>query len=678
MDTHVARTSQHLDMLEPFRLDDFKLFQSLDDLHCVAASELAAFTVRSVNDAADGYRCGIWIADLERGTVRAFTRGTDSDNSPRWSPDGTQLAFLATREDGVPQVNLIARDGGEARQASRTEEGVAWIQWHPDGRSILMACATSVDPEARGEGQSRRKPRLVGAPEVAWRLPYKSDGIGYLLGREVHLMVLDLATGNHVQVTDGAFDVLSSCWSPDGTSICYARTREAREAHRSDLWVMDALGTNARQLTSEVATTQSPAWSPDGRWIVFAGSCAEGDPQVRLWSIDVASGECRQLVHDDLEVVASSSIHWSPDSASVNVIVAHEGCQRIVNVAVPGGEVRVLVAGERHIGSFGFSASRLAFLSESLTAPRELHVARRDGSDQRPLTYLNAWWESRTAIDPVARRFEVPDGNGGTESIQGWYLRPAGAEGVLPLLLDVHGGPTSYAMLGFPWHAYWNVLLSRGWSVLALHPVGSSSFGRDFAERLNGHWGELDFPQQVAAVESLQREGLADQRLAIAGKSYGGYLSAWAIGHTTVFRAAIVAAPVANIESHFGTSDGGYYSDPYTLRGERHVERERFRELSPIQHAHRAQTATLILQGKDDERCPRGQAEELFATLLRCGKAATEMVLYPGGDHHFYEQGKPSHRLDALTRIVGWLERWIDTPAEAPIDRNARRGDASV
>jgi dipeptidyl aminopeptidase/acylaminoacyl peptidase len=135
-------------------------------------------------------------------------------------------------------------------------------------------------------------------------------------------------------------------------------------------------------------------------------------------------------------------------------------------------------------------------------------------------------------------------------------------------------------------------------------------------------------------------------------------MSAWAIGHTDRFKAAIVAAPVANLESHFGTSDGGYYSQPYVLSSERHIEPERYRALSPVNYIHKCVTPTLLLQGKEDERCPRGQSEELFALLVKRDCAPAQMVMYPGGDHHFFETGKPSHRLDVVKRMTGWAQRW--------------------
>jgi dipeptidyl aminopeptidase/acylaminoacyl peptidase len=239
-------------------------------------------------------------------------------------------------------------------------------------------------------------------------------------------------------------------------------------------------------------------------------------------------------------------------------------------------------------------------------------------------------------------------------------LPPMDGTGPFPLLLDVHGGPQSVAFVEFRKTMWRHVLCSQGWAVLALNPVGSSSYGLEFMTRLKNRWGELDLPQQLAAIKILQDEGSADERLAIYGKSYGGYLAAWAITQTDVFKAAVVSAPVSNIESHFGTSDSGFYVTPYAMCGEPYVDRSAARRLSPLNHMHNARTPTLLLQGKDDQRCPIGQSEEIFATLMRSSDVAAEMVLYPGASHHLVEEGSPSFRVDYISWLVEWVERWAN------------------
>jgi len=644
-------------MRSPFVPEDIARFVDLGQLAACGAHDRVACVARTLDLGTDGYMSTIWTFDAASGESRRFTTGEHGDNAPTWSPDGATLAFVSPRT-GAPQVHLIAADGGEARALTRLAQGAGSPTWSPDGRQLLVTSAVALDLESREAGREAEAFPPPDAPEVAWRLPYKSDGVGYLLKRAFHLFMVDAQSGNERRLTRGPFDVLSACWSPDGRSVAFTRTRAGREAHRTDLWRLDLDDGRETQLTHDIAAVMSPAWSPDGTRIVFAGGRTEGSAQARLYLADLREGSVRQLAHDDLEVASATVLHWTPDSRALLLVVATHACQHVVRVDATTGDVTPLLTGERHIAELAVSRNHLVYFSESASTPRELCAADLDGRNERRLSFMNAWWDERTEITAEIRRFDVPDGAGGRETIEGWVVRAAGTKGPTKLMIEAHGGPNSFALLGYPWNTYWNVLCSRGWTICVPHAVGSTSFGRRFAERLNGHWGELDFPQFLAVLDALQADGIADDRAVIAGKSYGGYLSAWAIGHTDRFRAAIVAAPVANLESHLGTSDGGYYSQPYTLHGERHIEAERYHELSPVTHIHLCKTPTLFLQGKEDERCPRGQSEELFTAVMRQTTTPAEMVMYPGGDHHLYETGKPSHRLDVVKRMVAWVERW--------------------
>ena len=401
----------------------------------------------------------------------------------------------------------------------------------------------------------------------------------------------------------------------------------------------------------------APLWSPDGRWIAFSGAMREGDGQTSLWLLEFATGRVTTLGPDGLEVGDTENMYWSADSRQLLLARAHRGRHEIVSLSVPGGRLVALVAGDRQFGALGCDGTHLVYSVDAPDQPSELFACRMDGAGERRLSELNPWWRERVAIEVESRQFEVPDGLGGTETIDGWLLRARGRQGPMPLLDDVHGGPASYALLDYDTNVYWQSLCSRGWAVLLLNAVGSSSFGHEFCDRLAGHWGEYDLPQHLAAVEQLRAEGVCDGRVAIAGKSYGGHLASWAIGHCDIFRAAVVMAPVGNIETHYGTSDGGYYSDPLYVDAAPAFDRTRARELSPLRYVENAATPTLFMQGKDDERCPKCQSEELFVSLYRAGDTPAELVLYPGEDHHFLGQGKPSNRADAARRIINWVTR---------------------
>jgi dipeptidyl aminopeptidase/acylaminoacyl peptidase len=509
-------------MTKPFTVEDLYLHHKVTELEAAPDGRRVACTVKSIDREKDDYVSCIWSFAVDGSQPRQLTRGPGQDKSPRWSPDGNQLAFVSNR-GGSPRAHLLPRDGGEA--APLGELGVSDLRWTPDGKALIVSSAVTVDPDWRGERPNGRKPSQPRAqPEVAWKLPYKSDGMGYMLAREIHLFRLDVASGEHTQLTDGPFDVLAFSVAPSGRHIAHTRIRQGRFGHRSDLWVCDGEGKRPRQLTHDYATVMSPLWSPDGRWIAFSATVREGDAQTNLYALDFASGRVHRLGDPDLQVADPEAVHWEADSLSLVFSRQHRGRHQIVRIGVPDAQLQELVGGHRQFAAFALAGSACVYAVDHPSQPSEVHVCPASGGE-RQLSDFNPWWKDRMSILAETWEFEVPDGRGGTEKIEGWLLRAEGASGPQPLLNDVHGGPAAYALLDFDTNVYWQVLCSRGWAVLALNAVGSASYGREFCDRLAGHWGEYDLPQHLAAVQQLRDEGVCDERIAIAGKSYGGYLS---------------------------------------------------------------------------------------------------------------------------------------------------------
>ncbi|HEU4409671.1 MAG TPA: S9 family peptidase [Polyangiaceae bacterium] len=635
---------------KPFEVDDLLSFKLIADMTLSPDGRLVVYVLQEVDAGADDYSSNLWSISTDGGPPRQLTFGPDSNQSPRFSPDGSRLAFLSNRGGGPPQLYAMRVDGGEAKRLTDLKAGAGPAAWSPDGERI--AFSAPVAPEGPPH-----------APKVVTKAFYKTDGVGFLLNSPTHLFVVPAEGGEAEQITRGEASESSPAWSPDGRSLAFSRTRTgARDAHRSDLWAADAAGGNERQVTNRCAIASMPSWSPDGRRIAFYGTSEDGDSRQQLWAVRAAGGDERRLSSEDTEVASfplgkSTPPAWSADGSELALVLATESLSEVALVPAEGGAPRPVVSDERQITQLSAApgAGRLAFLWSDLRLCAQLGASRWDGSEQVRLLNANRDWAKGRAWPEVELR-EFP---GAAEAKNlGLLLLPPGRGGRrCPLLVDVHGGPHAYVSLGFSYHPYWYALVSRGWAVLALNPVGSGAFGKEFSDRLRGRWGERDLPEQLAAVDALVREGVADgDRVAIAGKSYGGYMAAWAVGKTKRFRAAVCSAPVTNLESHFGTSDSGYYVDPFDMRGEPFDERERYFQLSPVRCAGAVETPTLLLQGEDDQRCPVGQAEEFFALLVRAGKAPVEFVRYPGGDHHLAEKGRPSHRVDYHRRIVDWLE----------------------
>jgi dipeptidyl aminopeptidase/acylaminoacyl peptidase len=645
---------------------DLLAFKTIPELDLSPDGARVAYVVSWIDTEKDEYRSTIHVAPTEGAGAAEFTRGPTRDSAPRWSPDGTQLAFLSDRAGEERQLYVMSVRGGEPRQLTGVAGNAGSASWSPDGTKIAFSARISL--EARPEDAGARE-RWAQRPRHVTKAQYKTDGHGYTFDARSHLFIVDVATGETKQLTDGDFEDRAESWSPDGRQIAFSRTRGGKNEYSwSDIWVIDVASRAALRLTENVGRATSPTWSPDGTTIACYGSDAQvpglGDPMVRVWTVPSAGGQPRRLTERydrgamllPPPTVTPGPI-WSKDNGSVTFIAGDHGNMHLVRAAIGDGSTTVVVGGERQIAyASGRPGLGIAFAAGVLAAPSDLYVTAWDGGGERRLTQLNK--ELLSQLVPVhgeRRTFTSP--HGGT--VEGWLFLPAERRGPSPLLVDIHGGPQSFMGNIFSLTYFYRYLLaSRGWAVLALNPTGSGSYGSEFAHGIRGKWGDHDLAEQLAAVDQLVAEGIADpDRLAVAGYSYGGFMTSWTIGHTDRFKAAVVGAPVVNQESFFGTSDIGMWFAPWEMGAGITEGREAFRRMSPINYVDKVTTPTLVLHGEADERCPIGQGEELFTGLVAAGKVPTEFVRYPGGSHMFIAQGRPSHRVDFNRRVVDWITR---------------------
>ena len=523
----------------------------------------------------------------------------------------------------------------------------------------MLALAKTSWQEDGEQPAPQGAPKGSRPPQVARYLPYKQDGTGITVTERTHLYRIDVASGGLEALTSGDYDVSLAAWSTDGRQVAYVRNRTARQRHRQDLWICDGNGGDASLMLDALASIRAVAWSPTGQSIALLGSQQEGDSRSGVWLVELRNGALRRLGGVDFEAEPAGKVQWHPDGKRLLVVSSHKGLQQIAVVDPDTDQVQRWPTGLRHVTAVALWGERIGLVAASMRRPEEIYSVDLEGGDLRRHSHVNSRWFGRRARPRVVkRRFEVPDGNGGQEHIDAWVLTPPGAKPPYPLLVDMHGGPHSAVLVDFAAHTYWYELCSKGWAIVAPNAVGSQGYGREFSERLRGKWGELDLPQFEAVVRQLQTEGVADERVVCTGKSYGGFLSAWAVAHSDVFAAAIVCAPVSNILSHFGTSDSGYYVTPFAMAGEYPGHRQRYEELLPVTHCHKVTAPVLILQGENDGRCPRGQAEELFAHLIRYTDTPSELVIYPDSSHAEAESGRPSNRVDYHSRIAAWACRW--------------------
>jgi dipeptidyl aminopeptidase/acylaminoacyl peptidase len=618
---------------------------------------LVAFTRSAPDRERDRDAGHVWVVPAAGGEPARWTSGEQGDGAPRWSPDGRRLAFLSARGDGpARQLWVLDASGGEARRLTDLPGGVLDIAWSPDGSRI--ACVAVVRPPAEGEAERAR-------PVVVDRLRFKVDGLGVLAGARAHLFVAAVDGSSAQQLTFGDSWVGGPAWSPDGASIAYAdATHPERDIDlASHLFVVPADGGAPRRVTSGPGIALCPAWTPDGRRLVYIGRPRADHLMNSLHVVDAAGGEAAPLLDGFDRTIMSGAVGYPggppqvDGDGRVTFCARIGGCVHLFRAGVDDRRVEPLVSGDRVVSGFSTVGGAVAFVAADPSQPGDVFLRPADGGERR-LTQLNReLLEEAPPVRPERRVFTAPDG----VEIEAFVYRPAGG-GRAPLLLDVHGGPhNAFGPALSPGHLYRHELVARGWCVVAPNPRGSDGYGLRFLEGVRGGWGRLDQQDFEAAVDGLVAEGLADpERLAVTGYSYGGFATSWLIGQTRRFRAAVAGGVVANLGSLYGGSDFGSTMALNELGVEPFQSWAPFDELSPVRHAASIETPLLILHGEADDRCPIGQAEDLFA-LLRRQRKEVRLVRYPGASHAFLLNGRLSHRQDYQRRLVDWVTERVAT-----------------
>jgi len=623
---------------------------------------LVAFTRLAPDPERDRDVGHVWVVPTAGGEPVRWTAGERGDGAPSWSPDGRRLAFLSAREPGegvARQVWVVEAAGGEARRLTDLPGGVREIAWAPDGSRL--ACVAIVRPPAEGEAERAR-------PVVVDRLGYKADGIGLLAGARAQLFVVGLDGGPARQLTFGDSRVSGPAWSPDGAAIAYSDATHAdRDIDQaSHVFVVAAAGGQPRRVTGGPGVALCPAWTPDARRLVFIGRPRADHLMNGLHVVDAAGGQSAPLLpgFDRTVMAGAPGYPGGPPRVDADGRVTFcariGGCVHLFRAGLDGGVVEPLVSGDdRVVSGFSTAGGAIAFVASDACQPGDVFLRGADGAERR-LTELNRELLAEAPpVRPERRVFTAPDG----VHVEAFVYRPAGG-GRAPLLLDVHGGPhNAFAAALTGAYLYRQELVARGWCVVAPNPRGSDGYGLDFLEGVRGGWGRLDQQDFEAAIDGLVAEGAADpDRLAVTGYSYGGFTTAWLIGQTRRFRAAVAGGVVTNLSSMYGGSDTGGSLALHELGSEPFQSWAPFDELSPVRHAARIETPLLMLHGESDDRCPIGQAEDLF-TLLRRRRREVRMVRYPGASHLFIVNGRLSHRRDYQRRLVDWVtEHVADRP----------------
>jgi dipeptidyl aminopeptidase/acylaminoacyl peptidase len=614
-----------------------------------------AYVVWKLDKESNDSRMNIWLVAADGSSPpRQFTFGKKRDTDPRWSPDGSRLAFTSKREDGPAQLYVIPVAGGEALKLTDLKEDAAEAVWSPDG--ARLAFTSRVPDEANEEkDDKKRKPRRVR------RLQYKLDNEGWTVDRPKHLFTVPSdGSGPAQQLTHGDCEDDKPAWSPDGKRIAFGSARhEAWDIGLlHDIYTVPAEGGDPELLTATDGQCSTPSWSPDGKRIAYLFNPGNMEPfHTQVAVLDLEAKDRKVLT-------ASLDRNCAPYFSGLREPLWDGGGQILFGIEDQGnvhlyrapsdgsGQPEVVIGGDQMLtgydsvdGSVVHSKTTPTTLSELFNGAHKLTSVGQAFLDGREL----ATPERFTALS-----------SGGAE-VEAWVMRPAGFEEgkKYPMLLNIHGGP--FGQYGNKFFDEFQVYAGAGYVVVYPNPRGSSGYSEEWARAIVGKegWGSVDYDDCMAVVdEALKRfEFIDPDRLAVMGGSYGGYMTSWIVGHTDRFQAAISERSVNNWVSMWGSSDYGWDIKGY-MGSFLFEDFDSWVKVSPATYATQITTPLLILHSENDLRCPIEQGEHLFVTL-RLLKRDVEMVRFPAEGHELSRSGSPFHRATRFEIILDWLKGYL-------------------
>jgi len=702
----------------PIALDDLTALRIPSDPQTSPDGTRILFTLREADPEKPGRsRTTLWSVGVDGGDLRQLTAGP-KDSQGRWSADGRTIAFVRSEPRGQgqiwPQLCLLPSDGGEARPLTKFAEGaIGWFSWSPDGTRIAVSYRRT-DPRFTVSAAKARKERGESdPPRVLDELWYRLDGDGYFNAARFALHVVDAVTGKARVVFDGdTVGAFSADWSPasDALVITANVEREPLLAGWADRLFLCELprsgGPRVRELRGAPdGPKTSVLWSPDGRRLAWAGREDRVDglystENLGLWIADIvrtgtpALGKVRCVtdgtdfclmaatLSDCADAAFAPIVRWGRGSDCVYTRIGVCGRGHVVSFPVDGspatgrgtgrgagrGSARkgaptgpvthTHAAGDHIPGSFSLDGSVMSMTLTTPASPPEIHVARVRNGRWRVdclTTFNQRLLAARVVVEPVSHHVPATDGY----RSQLWELRPPniGGRRRTPGILLVHGGP--HAQYGEVFFHEMQLLVAQGYTVFFGNPRGSKGYGRDHCAAIRGCWGTKDWDDVQGYLSFMeQHPGIDPKRLAIAGGSYGGYMTCWAIGHTTMLRCAITDRCVSNLLSMAGNSDYPDRPDEYWPGAVWERWEQRW-ESSPIKHMGAARTPTLVIHSEGDLRCNIEQSEEVFTALKTLG-VPTRFVRYPASTSHGMSRtGPPDLRRHRLTEMLTWFQRWL-------------------
>lgn len=605
----------------------------------------------------------IWSVDYKTKQLQPLTSGVHMDHSPVLSPDGQRLAFISNR-DGSSQIYMKWLKTGAVAKISNLTSSPRAIIWHPDSQQLIFSMFVP--------SSSAPPVNLPGKPKGAtWAEPakfiddvyYRADGGGYSQKGFSQLFAIDANGGNAKQLTHDEFNNAGEVsFSKNGNSLYFSANRHEQNQLKptnSEIYQLDLSTLKIAAITNRNGPDQQPKVSPDGRYLAFTGydDKRTNYENTQLYIRDLKTGDTKSLTPNFDRSVGQ--IKWSANSKGVYFSYADEG-QTALAYQPRSGKRKVLteqigsVAFGRPYSGGDFDVSEdgdIAFTLADTQRPADIATIKRGKA--RRLTTLNA-----DALDDkeLANVEEIWLKSSHDQlPIQGWIAYPPGFDKSkkYPLVLEIHGGPV--ANYGPHFSTEVQLFAAKGNVVLYMNPRGSDSYGKTFAQTIHHNYPSNDFDDLMTGVDALIAKGFIDEsKLFVTGGSGGGVLTAWIVGHTDRFAAAVVAKPVINWISFVLTADFYPFFANYWFPGKPWDHIEHYMKRSPISYVGNVTTPTMLLTGEADYRTPISETEQFYQALKLQG-VDTAMVRIPNASHGI--TARPSNLMTKVAYIQWWFDK---------------------
>lgn len=654
--------------------EDLYEFQVVSEPQISPDGQHVIFCVQRVEQKTEKKYTNLWLVPSDGSQPpRQFTYGKQNDTHPRWSPDGTQIAFLSNRlDEKQAQIFLIPLHGGEARPLTDMTGSFASFAWSPDGAQLVCQFRKK-DAEAIAREKDEQKKKLGIVARHITSVDYRFDGAGYRPQEKWHIWTVDAQSGTGKQLTDGEFDETEPTWSPDGRSILFISNRHPRadfELDATELYTIPATGGEMQPVPADYGRKNAPSYSPDGQWIAYLGRPQKGKwyQNAYLYLVPAGGGAARNVTaaldlhlssvtNGDVNDPAASKPVWANDSQALFSVATLRGDQPLLRLTLDGKAATL--AGDGVIGGFSFSADQqmVAYVKQDLYDPGQIWVQDVRSGQARPLTQFNADLLAQLDLGRVeAVQFTTPDG----ARLDGWITYPPGFDPSkrYPSILEIHGGPQTQYGRTFMHEFFY--LAAHDYVVYWCNPRGSQGYGEAFAGAIYGRWGTVDYDDIMAWADYMAAQPTIDPaRMGVTGGSYGGYMTTLIIGKTDRFQAAVAQRAVTNVISFYGSSDLNWGAE-YLMGVEAPPWEalEAYWAMSPMKYVGNAKTPTLLIHSEQDLRCDKEQSEQVFVALRRQNVDA-ELVLFPEESHGLSRNGRTDRRIARLHHILRWFERYL-------------------